>query len=135
MVLVEHHIKYIELHGIDETVWLDKGDHIALHKRLRKESKCKVTPDELNKISKKAYLRTRKGKENQLKHRKSAHRIEYNRKYKKENTHTFTSSEVVMPNVQLNESWYYNKVTDLLIISSGFSALHGKKLFYIGDDI
>lgn len=131
MVLVEHHVKYKELHGIDKTVWMEISEHIALHRRLRKEGKCNVPRDQLNKISKMAYLRTKKGKNNQLKHRKCVHRINYNRKYKKENTHNFNFSEIVMPNVEINENWYYNTITNILIISSGFRANHGKKIYFM----
>ncbi len=36
-MLVEHHIKYKEIHGVDETIWVEKGEHNKLHKRLKKE--------------------------------------------------------------------------------------------------
>lgn len=26
MVLVEHHIKYKEIHGIDETIWMEQSE-------------------------------------------------------------------------------------------------------------
>lgn len=132
-MLVEHHVKYKEIHGVDETVWIDKGKHIVLHRRLRREGKCRIPIDQLNKISKRAYARTKKGKENEIKYRVNPKRVNYNINYKKENTYTFTFSEVVMPNVELNESWYYNKVTNVLLISSGFRADHGKNLLFIED--
>ncbi len=62
-MLVEHHIKYKEIHGVDETVWMEIGEHISLHKRLRKENKCKIPVDILNNISKKANQRTNKYKQ------------------------------------------------------------------------
>lgn len=47
-MLVEHHVKYKELHGVDETVWLTFGEHEKLHRRLRKQGKCNVPAKELN---------------------------------------------------------------------------------------
>ena len=61
-MLIEHHVKYKEIHGLDETVWMEKSEHDKLHKRLRKEGKCKIPVDVLNNISKKANQRTKKYK-------------------------------------------------------------------------
>lgn len=66
-ILVEHHVKYKELHGYDETVWMIRSEHKILHNRLRLEGKCTI---DLNKISDNAYNRTTK-------------RIEANREYSK----------------------------------------------------
>ena len=63
MVLIEHHIKYKEIHGYDETVWMERGEHTKLHNRLRREGKCNIPVNELNKISTPAFQRTRKSKE------------------------------------------------------------------------
>ena len=130
-MLVEHHTKYKEIHGLDETIWMDKGKHRSLHNRLRKTGKCNIPPEQLELISKHAYTRTEKGKNWEREYRKTPHRIKYNIQYKQKNTFTFTFSEIVMPNVEINESWYYNKITNVLNISSGFRADHGKKLFFI----
>jgi len=54
--LIEHHIKYKEIHGVDETVWMTVSDHRKLHNRLRREGKCKIPIDELRGIAKKAAL-------------------------------------------------------------------------------
>lgn len=62
-MLVEHHIKYKEIHGVDETVWMERKDHRKLHERLRKEGKCKVPTKTLETIANKAYSRTLKSKE------------------------------------------------------------------------
>jgi len=59
-MLVEHHIKYKEIHGVDETVWIEKGEHKKLHNRLRKEGKCNIEVELLKKISETAYQRTSK---------------------------------------------------------------------------
>lgn len=58
--LVEHHTKYEEVHGEDETMIMTKSKHSILHIRLRKEGKCKIPSKELIKISNKAQLRTDK---------------------------------------------------------------------------
>lgn len=60
--LIEHHVKYKEIHGIDETIWLTTSEHVKLHNRLRKEGKCNVPAEKLAKISQKAYRRTEKHK-------------------------------------------------------------------------
>lgn len=58
MVLVQHHEKYIEVHGYDKIVLMEKGKHGALHRRLRKEEKCNISTKELQKISSAARART-----------------------------------------------------------------------------
>jgi len=58
MQTVQHHIKYKEIHGIDEIVLMPRGEHRALHNKLRKEGKCKICIDELHKIALRAHQRT-----------------------------------------------------------------------------
>ncbi len=60
--LIEHHIKYKEIHGVDETVLIPFGEHIQIHRRLRKMGKCNIPIDELNRISHLAKNRTEKVK-------------------------------------------------------------------------
>lgn len=60
--LVEHHVKYKEIHSEDKTVFIPVREHIILHRRLRKEGRCNIPTKELQKISSKAYLRTDKYK-------------------------------------------------------------------------
>jgi hypothetical protein len=55
--LVEHHTKYKEIHGEDKTIFIPHGQHITLHRRLRKEGKCKIPSEELRKISSRACRR------------------------------------------------------------------------------
>jgi hypothetical protein len=33
--LIEHHVKYKEIHGVDETIWMTRSEHLLLHARLR----------------------------------------------------------------------------------------------------
>ena len=47
MVMVHHHIKYKEIHGVDEVVLMDKGEHAKLHRKLRREYKCNVPPGKI----------------------------------------------------------------------------------------
>jgi len=58
--MTEHHVKYKEIHGIDETVWMTRGEHIKLHGRLRRDGECQVDIEELGKISRAANTRTSK---------------------------------------------------------------------------
>lgn len=58
--LIEHHTKYKEIHGKDETIFISHGEHIRLHRRLRREGKCNIPPKELEKISNRAGWRTEK---------------------------------------------------------------------------
>lgn len=58
--LIEHHTKYKEIHGKDETIFMTLSEHQKLHIRLRKEGKCNIPSDKLNKISTRAHQRTEK---------------------------------------------------------------------------
>jgi hypothetical protein len=60
--IIEHHVKYLEIHGEDKTVFITLSEHKLLHNRLRKEGKCKIPAEKLAKISSKAYQRTDKCK-------------------------------------------------------------------------
>ena len=55
--LIEHHTKYIETHGLDETVWMTISDH---HKIDHRKLFPMVTRKELATISARAYKRTQK---------------------------------------------------------------------------
>lgn len=49
--IIKHHIKYKEIHGIDEVILMTRSEHFKLHRRLRKEGKCNIPPDDLQRIS------------------------------------------------------------------------------------
>ena len=49
-MLVEHHIKYKEIHGIDETVFMSRSEHDKLHRRLRRAGKCNIPVENLQKL-------------------------------------------------------------------------------------
>lgn len=118
MVLIEHHTKYKEIHGVDETIWMERSEHDKLHHRLRREKKCNIPPEVLNKIAKAAHRRTEKCKVKTLEDNKRIlQRIEF-----------YTTIEKC---VGLYESvWYYPKY-GRLICSARFFATRGKKLLYI----
>ncbi len=60
--LMQHHVKYEEIHGVDEIVMLTRSEHAKLHLKLRKEGKCDVPANKLCEISDKAHRRSPKGK-------------------------------------------------------------------------
>ncbi len=66
--LIQHHVKYKELHKVDKIVMMAKSEHMKLHARLRKEGECNVPVDELHKISEKAHRRSPVGKLTAIKH-------------------------------------------------------------------
>ena len=121
--MIEHHIKYKEIHGVDETVWLTKSEHIKLHKRLRRENKCTVPVNELSKISHAACRRTTKGKQNNL-------------NYIKNNSCILRFSSAIMTNINLIEVWRYYGKGDSFSCSSFFMASSGNKdkLLIIDED-
>lgn len=61
--LIQHHIKYKEIHGIDEIKLMTKRDHLALHRKLRKERLCLIPVEKLAKIACSAHKRTKLAKE------------------------------------------------------------------------
>lgn len=48
------------IHGIDDNIWMTSREHLILHRRLRREGKCNVPPEELAKISANARTRWKK---------------------------------------------------------------------------
>lgn len=61
MQMVHHHVKYKEIHGVDEIVLISNSEHQRIHKRLRKQKKCNVPVDKLKTISAAANFRRRFG--------------------------------------------------------------------------
>jgi len=79
--IVEHHIKYKEIHGYDETVFITQSEHIKLHRRLRKEGKCNIPSNMLKKIVQNAHRRTDKYKQYHKEYRKSDRNKEIQKEY------------------------------------------------------
>ncbi len=113
-MLVEHHKKYKEIHGVDETVWMERGDHYTLHNQLRKEGKCKVPFKQLKTISNAACGRTVKIKE-------------WKKKYMKNNIQRIDFHETVMENIRLRETLQYNNKTGVVSWMSRFQGTNGKE--------
>ena len=138
--MVEHHVKYKELHGVDETVWMTQSEHKTLHNRLRREGKCNIPVDELRRISNLAYGRTERGRSVRTKIRTSgksrAHSKEYNNhtevkkrmyEYNKKNRYIFEFSEILGLNTRLVETITYNKKTGAVGICSFFRRVYYKR--------
>ena len=128
-MLVEHHIKYKELHGVDETVWMEAGKHKTLHNRLRREGKCNVPVDILQKISRKAQSRTDKCKERNKNYIKKMY--ESNREYARQNYRTLVFNERLSQNIRLKEQIRCNLKTNKIYISSIFEATGNHKLIIV----
>jgi hypothetical protein len=139
--MVEHHIKYKEIHGYDETVWMTDSEHKKLHNRLRRDGKCNIPVDELRKISKTAYARTKKGKkvnkdyknsergkESNNKYEHSDKKTETYRKYNLINIQYINFNETLEPNTELHERIRYNNKTGTVSYTTGFRGMHNHTL-------
>ena len=71
--MIQHHIKYLELHGVDEIVEITRSEHLKLHNRLRREGKCNVPVDVLRKISRAARERSPKVRAQKKAYNKAYH--------------------------------------------------------------
>lgn len=117
-MLVAHHVRYKELHGVDEVVMIEKGEHKRLHHRLRQEGKCNVSVDTLRRISYAARNRSEYSKDGKAEyHKKSMQPIYFN--------------ETLMKNVGHQESIRYNRFTGCVTYTSLFRGYHGKELLDI----
>lgn len=114
--LEEHHTKYKEIHGIDETIFLTRSEHRLLHKRLRNDGKCTIPVNILRAISKQAYKRTSKGKIS-------------NSKSKMRTCKTIQFYEQLIPNLRLQEIITYNINTGNVWCSSCFVPSNNKQLW------
>ncbi len=113
--LVEHHVKYKEIHGVDETIVMTESEHRKLHNKLRKMGKCSIPTKELRKISSKAKERTQKGR-----HRKT--------EYKKNTIKEIEFTSLVDSNIRLHERICYNLNTGSPTIFIWFAAHHNNQL-------
>ena len=134
-MLVEHHVKYKEIHGVDETVWITQSEHKTLHNRLRLEGKCSIPANKLHEISSAAHGRTTKRKEYMIRYRQSNERMkyykEYFKQYEKQNMRKLNFYDNMCHNVQHHEQIWYNENTGSVGVFCGLVADHGKKLYYI----
>lgn len=127
--LIEHHTKYKEIHGIDETIWMTPSEHRNLHNRLRAEGKCNISSEELKKISISATGRTEKNKQQQVEfHRTEKYRQYYSDRAKKLKNNWLVFDEILAPNIKLREQISYYYKTGTVTVSSGFYGNHGIKI-------
>jgi hypothetical protein len=106
--MIQHHIKYKEIHGVEEIVTMKQSEHVKLHQRLRKEGKCTLSVVEISKMSRSSYW--------------------------KRSMQTISFYETVMPNVTMLELYHYNINTGKVTFENYFKADNHKHLFYIDVD-
>lgn len=126
-LLIEHHAKYIEIHGIDKSLWMTVSEHRKLHNRLRKEGKCNIPSDELAKISRASKCRTDRYRERVNKYYKTDRGMEINRK-NQQNIKRKVFSKTLYHNVTIREQISYNIKTGTVTVSVGFAGGHGVKI-------
>lgn len=115
--LMQHHVKYKEIHGYDEIVIMGYSEHRKLHNKLRREGRCKSPVELLHKVTKTAYARSPKG-------------MQLRRAYKKEHRKTIRFWTALAPHVVLVEHLeIYNEGN--VVVSSYFVGNHGKKLLVV----
>lgn len=115
--MVQHHVKYLELHGVDEVIMLTDSEHKLLHARLRRQGKCKVPVNDLKKIVLAAHRRTDMCKE-----------------YHQNNIGKIYFTETVGKNIRLCEQLSYNNNTGSVYYSAAFGGYNGYTLPVIGVD-
>ena len=133
--LIQHHVKYEELHGVDEIKLMTVSEHRKLHHKLRLEGKCNISPNDLHNISMKAYRRTDKSKKYHRDRKKrfgpSQWEKEYCSNYRKQYRKRHSFCKTIKPFVVHVDEVTYNTKIDSVHVTSRFQANHGKKLYYI----
>jgi hypothetical protein len=120
MSLVQHHVKYREIHGVDEVVLMEKVEHMLLHARLRLEGKCTIPLDELNRISHRAKGRTKNCKA-------------YRRDYSKQVLKQITFGLPLAPRIGLRERIIVNTHTGNVSVNTWIQCNRGTRLHTIED--
>lgn len=123
-MLVQHHIKYEEIHGVDEVVMMTPSDHKKLHNRLRREGQCTVPPSELYKISTAAHRRTEKCKQAMQQYYENEENGPRIRRmvdeYRRKNVEEMAFFERLDVGIYLKEHYRYNNATGNVWVSTGF---------------
>jgi len=119
--IVQHHEKYLEIHGEDKIILMTASKHRLLHLRIRKEGKCKIPFEKLSAISTKAHYRTEY-------HKKKC--AEQAKNYR-HNMYRFFDLTHIAPYIQLRIDTIYNQKTGNVCIWSCFQVGHGKKLIVV----
>jgi len=117
--MIKHHTHYQEIHGYDKIVLMPRGEHKALHHRLRKQGKCNVPVEKLRLISIAAKDR---GRDNSLSYQK------HMKQYSYKNIQAIVFSESMCPNVLFGEQIRYNKITGSVYYIAAFRGMNGIKL-------
>ena len=118
--MVHHHVKYKEIHGVDEIILISEREHRRIHNRLRREGACKIPPKELAVISDMAYKRSDK-RVNYLKnYQRTEEGKAKNREYTKNNLRQLQFSDKLGEKTHLIETYSYNLITNNLCISTRF---------------
>lgn len=118
--LIQHHIKYKEIHGEDVIVWLTYSEHRALHNKLRNEKKCNILPEKLNKISQKAHQRTNR--------RKKSVKL-----YRDKHIKQIIFEDCIGKNVEIMEEIRYIDTTGSISYFSHFKSYNGFRLYIINE--
>lgn len=118
--LIEHHTKYKEIHGMDESIWMTPSEHRSLHNRLRKEGKCNIHPEELANISLRASKRGKRFLNSILEYDKTEKKRLYRSEYYRNNVKHKVYQKTLATNVILYEDITYNIKTNTLTVTSRF---------------
>lgn len=119
MVLIQHHVKYKEIHGDDRIVLMERSEHTKLHQKLRRENKCCVPVSELLKISNAARGRSPDRKRYESMRCKEPNRKKSFKNWQK-NIQRIYFTELMCENIHLEEIIQYNHKTGDIYIWSGF---------------
>lgn len=101
--MVYHHVCYEEIHGYDFIILMPWGEHIKLHRRLRKENKCNIPINELHAITRRSNFH----------HKQSM-------KYTKKNLKNKCFNTKIEKGIYLVNRIYYNKKTLSITIQNNF---------------
>jgi len=128
MQIVEHHVKYKEIHGVDETVFMSRSEHSILHRRLRKEGRCNIPSEQLTKIANTAHNRTEKQKKYFKEYHQTNKMKLWQSDYAKKAYRFIEFVESLAPSIMLSERITYNSLTGIVSYTSQFKAYNGLKL-------
>ena len=119
-MLIQHHTKYKELHGVDEVVMMTMSDHVKLHNRLRREGKCTVSSKRLREISHRARMRSEKGRRDHLK---------VVMEYESKNVKHIAFHNQIGVGISLVERISYNSKTGSAVVSHWFHPTKGRMVY------
>lgn len=115
---ITHHVKYEEIHGVDETVQIPLDVHQKLHRQLREEGNCNISPTELKKISTAASNRSPKT-------------INQKKEYHRAKIRSWLFDDKMDNLVWHREIIRYNEQTGSVYVNGLFAASGGRQLRYI----